>query len=730
MMERRERIGAGQLCCVAFMSRPIVMLTLNSAVLGGEAVLDNTLSAALVLILGLLSAVPVFLLFRRYPTLNIIDTGYSVLGRAGLFVPALYILYFILMGCYYVSFFEAFIGNVMDPKTPVWLIALGVIAISCYGAKRGIEAVARTSGFVIVAVVLGVLVILCTLTTEVRPENYRPLLYGGASQTWQGALIFLARGTVLPVLAFLLPVAKGKVKTGFVLWSIVAAAVFGILIFVLVGALGSFLNTQLFPVYTASALSRIGPVQRMDALFLAIWMAGLVMELSAAFYILSLCGKRICPKKGGNFVLFGAAGFIFAGAVIAAYSIPVQRVLFGRDLLLYAAAVAALGIPLLLLAADFIRRRKNTHFGKKAAVGMLALFLLFLTGCEGQVTLNRRMFVQGMGVDYQDGRYQVSVHAGVMEEENSKTVLYEGTGETVLDALDAVVQYSGKTPMYSHNMFVLLGKGCGENGIQNVMDFFVRYYETRASVYVFYCEEDAQTLFSLQDEEGNYPLAEETEILTDAEKVAGRTINANVVDVVNGLHTQGRSAFLPVMEEDDKKLRMNGTAYFKDGVFSGILDSDETRGMLLLMNRFQYGAVAVSSDTAGQVTLSLRDASCKIETQLQDGTPHFKIVLRCEADISEITEGLGKPLDSRYYGEFEKALNDCLTKQITAAIETAAVEGQCDIFGLSGFLLRQQPEFWREHAEEWPLFLQNLSYTVCTLSNVDRMEEEITPLFR
>ena len=74
--------------------------------------LDNALSAVLILILGLLSAVPVFLLFARYPDLDILKLSRGIWGRAGIWVPVFYSAYFVLMGCYYVSFFETFIGNV------------------------------------------------------------------------------------------------------------------------------------------------------------------------------------------------------------------------------------------------------------------------------------------------------------------------------------------------------------------------------------------------------------------------------------------------------------------------------------------------------------------------------------------------------------------------------------------------------------------------------------------
>lgn len=149
MTGQQQSIGAGLLYCIAFMSRPIVMLSLNSAVLGGNNAVDNTVSAGIGLLLSLISAIPVFWLCSRYPALNILDVASGAMGRVGLLVPILYLLYFILMGCYYVSFFAVFIGNVMDPKMPAWLIALGVIAVSCYGAKRGLEAIARARGLLL-----------------------------------------------------------------------------------------------------------------------------------------------------------------------------------------------------------------------------------------------------------------------------------------------------------------------------------------------------------------------------------------------------------------------------------------------------------------------------------------------------------------------------------------------------------------------------------------------------
>ena len=82
-MREDGKISAGQLFTLAFLSRIIIMITVDSRLSGGQDLLDLTFSALWYLGLNLVLILPVWLLHRRYPKLDILEVSCYSLGKWG-----------------------------------------------------------------------------------------------------------------------------------------------------------------------------------------------------------------------------------------------------------------------------------------------------------------------------------------------------------------------------------------------------------------------------------------------------------------------------------------------------------------------------------------------------------------------------------------------------------------------------------------------------------------------
>ena len=123
----------------------------------------------------------------------------------------------------------------------------------------------------------------------------------------------------------------------------------------------------------------------------------------------------------------------------------------------------------------------------KAKVSFFILCLLFLVlapGCSQVNQLNERLIVNGIGVDIEDGAYVVTMHvfdaqrASAGGEESQDIVVMTGRGRSVIDAFNAITLQSGKEPLFSQNLVLIVGEETAKNGMNNMIDFFIRYYET------------------------------------------------------------------------------------------------------------------------------------------------------------------------------------------------------------------------------------------------------------
>ena len=184
-----------------------------------------------------------------------------------------------------------------------------------------------------------------------------------------------------------------------------------------------------------------------------------------------------------------------------------------------------------------IRRLSGT-----IAAGIVAIILMVSASTfGGAVQLNDRMLIQGIGVDMTEEGVEVSVQSAQPEEEGSLS-FQQAKGKTLLEALDKLIQKSGKIPLYSHNTTIVLGKECGENGVEGIMDFFVRYYETRPSVSVFLADGKAADILGLK-KDGEYAEAKNLTQISQSGFANGWTANVRVIDFVNQLKGEGSSPY-------------------------------------------------------------------------------------------------------------------------------------------------------------------------------------------
>lgn len=85
-------------------------------------------------------------------------------------------------------------------------------------------------------------------------------------------------------------------------------------------------------------------------------------------------------------------------------------------------------------------------------------------------------------------------------------------------------------------------------------------------------------------------------------------------------------------------VHLDGTALFRSGAFAGELDESETRRTALCPRGFQAGGVcaaAAGRPEGEKITLSVRNASTKVEIQPQGDAAGYRFRISCEAEILE-----------------------------------------------------------------------------------------------
>ncbi len=367
-MKKLSYISARQLFTMLIVFRIVIIMTINSILMGGNRLLDNLMSCAIAFTLNFVLVLPIYFLNRRSPRTNILEKSYDLFGPFGAGISMFYALYFIFVDCYYLSFFHIFTVNVLDPYIPFWLIAVSVMAVAVYGAFQGIEALARTALLILVVILTGMLFLFITVIPRINLNNLYPLWVDGTDQMWTGVLQVLGRSTCFPIMAMLLPQVSGRKKLGFLLWNLILYLFMAIGIFVLVSSLGSYVDTQLFPFFSLASIAGVRPFQRMDAIFIGVWLSGLFLKIATDLYLVTQCCIKVFGQRSRKISTLAGAVLIAGGSVLISSNRQWYQQLFSLKLTLPLTITAALALPIVMLMVDLIKYRKGKRQNAKQAV--------------------------------------------------------------------------------------------------------------------------------------------------------------------------------------------------------------------------------------------------------------------------------------------------------------------------------------------------------------------------
>lgn len=310
-MEKRPCISVGQMFALLFVSRMVITITYGNLLIGDSDIWDHLISAGISFVLTFVLIIPTYTLFLMDKHMNIFDNMRDLMGKLGCIFIFTYALYFIIITLHTLTIFDDFISNAVNPPISIPLLSIFLIFSSCYGAYKGLEALGRTCTFIIVATVISLLFLSISLISSIEPINFRPLLYDGYESAIEGTIYMLSQSSCLVAMGVLFPMAKGSKIKGIIFWNSGVYLTFATLIALAVGTMGDFINTQIFPIYTATSIGKFGSFRHLDSIYLGIWMSGIFIKTSL-FLLLSAegMGKIWGEKFRKKFIIF--VGVIFS----------------------------------------------------------------------------------------------------------------------------------------------------------------------------------------------------------------------------------------------------------------------------------------------------------------------------------------------------------------------------------------------------------------------------------
>lgn len=357
----REQISPVQVMVLMVVSRLSLTLVYFGAAPGVDQ--DVWWQSALA---ALTSLIPAFLLSRiwlRFPAQSILMVAESVLGPwLGRAVNLLYLLFFALLLSINLRLVGEFFIFAFLPRTPL-LVVGGVLALlAIWAARAGIEVIGRAAQVVFPLLVGTVFLIVLLLAQNLNLEMLLPLRIRvtGPLPHLQDMVNVSARTIEIVWLGLVAP----SVSEPQGLWRAVVkahlwlGAVWVTMNIAIIGTLGRSIEQFLFPFFDSVKMIHVADfVERVDSLFLAIWLFGMFLRVSAMLWSLSVGTAQWIRVTDYRPLAVPLGGIALFYSILLAGSLPEVQATLAPEVFTPIGLLFSTLLPLLLLLLAHVRRQ-------------------------------------------------------------------------------------------------------------------------------------------------------------------------------------------------------------------------------------------------------------------------------------------------------------------------------------------------------------------------------------
>lgn len=360
---------------------------------------------------------------------------------------------------------------------------------------------------------------------------------------------------------------------------------------------------------------------------------------------------------------------------------------------------------------------------------IILLFLIFniffIAGCSNIEQLDDKMIIHGVGIDRVENTFELTIQqfsvTGSNEKEEGAQVV-KTKGNSLMDAFSNLSLQTGKTPMFSQNLVLAIGEETAYNGINDILDFFVRYYESRPTVKIIIVKGKAESVLSFKKDD-KLIMAKDIMAITESERINSKVMSSNIFQFVGALKNATLDPIASIVsverQNDEEILAANGTAVFKSDKLAGFIDTNSTRGALIINNRLNGGTEVIDVESVGKVSYSLEKSKSKVKFKLENGKPVYNIIIKINTNIYEIERDIKTQLPDNAFNLMEEALISRIKTITNQAIYKSIFEYNSDIFGFGQIALKSDKEYFRTVENNWDQAMKEAKYNINVSVKID-----------
>lgn len=348
------------------------------------------------------------------------------------------------------------------------------------------------------------------------------------------------------------------------------------------------------------------------------------------------------------------------------------------------------------------------------------ILVCFLSGCSGVAGLDEQLIVYGIGVDKNEGSYELTLQAlntqntSDSDTKNSKKNFtnVNAKAATLIDTVNQLENQVGKKILYSHTIVLIIGEETAKNGIGEIINFFATNHKLRPTVEVLITNGSAKEIFSNEDDEKTLK-AEDILAATRIGKENDDAINSNIRYLLSDLNNDFKAAKVWYAEYDKGKLICEKIALFKADKLTDILDKNIAKGVMLVLGKAKNISDNFQINDA-KLSYEISKTNSNINVAFTDNKPIFNIKLDVNlelygADILDATPEIKNAVENRLSSLASDVINFCIKTQ------------SCDVFNFYRYIMNSNTNFFKSNLNRIGNIIQSSEFNVKTNAKIKYM---------
>lgn len=313
---------------------------------------------------------------------------------------------------------------------------------------------------------------------------------------------------------------------------------------------------------------------------------------------------------------------------------------------------------------------------------LIVIMIFFVTGCYDYIELNDLSIISGIGIDKENDEYKVTYE--ILSDQKSsgqaeKSIIIEGTGNTIADAFTNANKEVPKLAFYPHLKVLVLSEEIANEKMYDIVDYVLRSPRIRNEFYVVIAKEaKANDIFT---KVGDDIKIVSTQIETMLKNNPRRKNNATPYtfeEIAEDFLDKKTDAAITSISLKEKQISIEGLAVFEDYKLKGILSSDASYAYNIFKKNAKNVQYTFSCGQNKNITLSIYDAEPSIEINNDN-----KLAINVDVKASIVEYNCDKSLkEPDTYEYFNKTYNKEINKHLEDFYKQI-LEKKTDIIGIT-----------------------------------------------